>query len=556
MKVRAPSVSAIPAVCLFLLAGACGLDSGPADEMVSAEQRSSTVVQTTCTATNVSGNPYKGKLCGGAFIDNCSPGLVYSCRGGPRGTTGNCTLAQSCSVACLTGAGDTPVTANIGNATPVANDACFNGPAPLTFSTNSTTGGSYVTMTGTLTQAHTPYAIVNFKGTTADVPPLCSPPLFLFPNATSVSWIEPTNVVAAPKTVPLWALISFNDSSGAGRNLVSVANPLTLNPGGTLPNPPLESFSVTDANGTPISTIPGGSNAFARGTLPASTPAPVGGTRVTVTSNPAGAFVTDGSFTIDPGCTSNSTWGTLTATSSLTSNLAATVTATNGAGALSQNVVVTPAPLAVQSVTLAPSTVTGGGSLTGTVSLNRVVLSSDSSSTVSVRISEGGISGAQMATFSGCTGSPACTGTISVPQGSQSASFTISTSSVASQDFVTVAAGAPWSNRSASAQLTINPSGTASASLSSLVISPSSGTCGFSAVGTVTLTAAAPAGGAVVALSSSSTANAQVPASVTVAPGQTQASFTATTGPKCSASSVVITATYGGASQQNALFFN
>src|SRR5262249_17366319 len=74
--------------------------------------------------------------------------------------------------------------------------------------------------------------------------------------------------------------------------------------------------------------------------------------------------------------------------------------------------------------------------------------------------------------------------------------------------------------------------------------------------GGVTLPGAAPAGGAAVTLSSSSVSNAQVPTSVTVAPGQTQATFTATTGPTCSLSSVVITAAYGGVSQQNALFFN
>src|SRR5438477_109862 len=271
MKVR-PLSPAVPVVCLFLLAAACAPDAGPGDDIAGTEQRSSELVQT-CTATNVTGNPYKGRLCGGAFIDNCTPGLVYSCRGGARGTTGNCTLDTTCSVACLTGAGDTPVTANIGTATPVANDACFNGPAPLTFSTNSTTGGSYVTMTGTLTQPHSPYAIVNFKGTTADVPPLCSPPLFLFPNTNSVSWIEPTNVVAAPKTVPLWALISFNDSTGAGRNLVSVTNPLTLNPGATVPSPPWTSFAAPDATGPPLSTTPGGTNDSANGPLPAPTQA-------------------------------------------------------------------------------------------------------------------------------------------------------------------------------------------------------------------------------------------------------------------------------------------
>src|SRR5438067_13387637 len=127
---------------------------------------------------------------------------------------------------------------------------------------------------------------------------------------------------------------------------------------------------------------------------------------------------------------------------------------------------------------------------------------------------------------------------------------------VASQDFVTVAASAPWSNSSASAKITINPGGSTGPALSSLVMTPSSGTCGFSTVGTVTLTDAAPAGGAVVALSSSSTSNAQVPASVTVAAGQTQASFNGTTGPTCNMSSVLITATYAGVSKQNALFFN
>src|SRR5438105_9248482 len=163
-------LSAVP-LGFFVLAGACGPDLSPPDDLAPTEARSSVLAQT-CTATNVSGNPYRGQLCGGAFIDNCTPGLIYSCTGGPRGTTGNCTLAQSCSVGCLTGPGDTPVTANIGTATPVARDACFTGPAPLTFSTNATAGGNYVTMTATLTRAHTPYAVVNSQGTTPYVHPL------------------------------------------------------------------------------------------------------------------------------------------------------------------------------------------------------------------------------------------------------------------------------------------------------------------------------------------------------------------------------------------------
>jgi hypothetical protein len=507
-----------------------------------------------CTAQNVAGFPYSGSVCGGSVIDGCGPGAIYKCTGGARNTTNNCLLDQACAVGCLTGTNSTPVTLN--TATPRANDACFTGAAPLTFSTNTTTGGNDVTLTATLQAAHSPYAIVNLEGTGPLVPPLCNPPLFLMANTTTVSVVEPTGVVNTPTTVPLWVLISYTDAAtGRGRNLVSVPSSLTLNPRDTPVVPPsLLSFSLTDGAGTAISTIPGGSSVFTHGTL--SAPALVGGTKVTVTSNPASAFVSDGSFVIDAGCTTNSTAGVLTATSP-SSNLAATVSATTGAGGtLTQNVVVTPPQLNIQSITLTPATVTGGSSLTATVTLNRAVLSSDASSAVSVRVSEGTPSGAQVATFAGCTGTPACSGPLTVPVGASSASLTTSTSAVNAQQFVTVSASATWSNASASAQLTINPGGATAPALSSLVMSPSSGTCGFSSSGTVTLTGAAPAGGAAVTLSSSSVSNAQVPTSVTVAPGQTQATFTATTGPTCSLSSVVITATYGGVSKQNALFFN
>ncbi len=492
-----------------------------------------------CTATNVSGNPYSGTLCGGAFIDNCSPGALYTCTGGARGTINNCTLAQTCSTGCLTGINDTPVTANIGFATPVASDVCFADTAPLTLSTNATIGGNYVTLTATLTQPHGS-AFVNFEGATLDVPPLCGNliPLTIAAGGTSVSWVQPTNVVTTPTTVPLNVLISYIEvASGRLRNLVSVSSPLTLNPGGTLPAPPLVSFGVTDLAGTLISTITGGTNAFTSGTLSPATPAPVGGTRVTVTSNPASAFVSDGSFAIAPGCTTNTFpngggilggFGVLTATSSVLSSLPATVSATSGAGAtLTQNVVVTPPTLQLQSLTLTPGAVIGGGSLTATVALNRVVQATDASSTLSVRVSPGSLSNVQVATFAGCTGTPACTGSFTVPVGASSASVTITTSAVSAQQFVTVSASAPWSISSPGAQLAINPAG-APLPLSSVTLNPTSVVGGNPSTGTVTLTAPAPAGGAVVTLASTG-AVASVPASVTVPAGATSATFTITT---------------------------
>src|SRR5713101_3777894 len=211
-----------------------------------------------CTAQNVAGFPYSGAVCGGSVIDGCGPGAIYTCTGGARNTTNNCILDQACAVGCLTGTNSTPVTLN--TSTPSANDACFTGPAPLTFPTNATVGGNYVTMTATLTAPHSPWAIVNLEGTGPLVPPLCNVPLLLMANADSVMFVEPTGVVTTSTTVPLYVLISYTDAAtGKGRNLVSVPSSLTLNPrnpGDTLVVPSLLSFSLTDGAGTAISTIP------------------------------------------------------------------------------------------------------------------------------------------------------------------------------------------------------------------------------------------------------------------------------------------------------------
>jgi hypothetical protein len=70
--------------------------------------------------------------------------------------------------------------------------------------------------------------------------------------------------------------------------------------------------------------------------------------------------------------------------------------------------------------------------------------------------------------------------------------------------------------------------------------------------GTVTLSSAAPAGGAPVSLSSSNAA-AQVPGSVSVGQGSTTANFTVTTSSVSSATNVTITGSSGGATRQVSL---
>lgn len=81
--------------------------------------------------------------------------------------------------------------------------------------------------------------------------------------------------------------------------------------------------------------------------------------------------------------------------------------------------------------------------------------------------------------------------------------------------------------------------------LSGFTISPLTVTIGSNGTGTVTLSAAAPAGGITVSLSSASTSVATVPSSVTVASGSKTASFTVTS---VGVGSSVITASYNGAS--------
>src|SRR5437667_12719476 len=94
------------------------------------------------------------------------------------------------------------------------------------------------------------------------------------------------------------------------------------------------------------------------------------------------------------------------------------------------------------------------------------------------------------------------------------------------------------------------------ASLSSVSVTPTSVVGGNSSQGTVTLTAGAPAGGAVVGLSSANTAVATVPASVTVAAGATSATFSITTTSVTASTALSITGTFNAVSRSAVLTVN
>jgi hypothetical protein len=105
-------------------------------------------------------------------------------------------------------------------------------------------------------------------------------------------------------------------------------------------------------------------------------------------------------------------------------------------------------------------------------------------------------------------------------------------------------AGAWSSTRSFTPVATAGPP-----TLSSIALSPSTVVGGNGSTGTVTLSAAAPSGGAQVTLWSSNTSAATVPASVTVAAGAASATFAAATSVVTTNTPVTITGSHGGTSR-------
>ena len=104
-------------------------------------------------------------------------------------------------------------------------------------------------------------------------------------------------------------------------------------------------------------------------------------------------------------------------------------------------------------------------------------------------------------------------------------------------------------------QLGYNPAPSGQPGLNSLGLNPATVTGGQTATGTVSLTAPAPAGGALVTLSSANPA-ATVPSSVTVAANSTSANFTVATNSVSATAAGNITASYAGVSKSAALTVN
>jgi hypothetical protein len=140
---------------------------------------------------------------------------------------------------------------------------------------------------------------------------------------------------------------------------------------------------------------------------------------------------------------------------------------------------------------------------------------------------------------------------VTIPAGATRGGFNIFTTSVAAQTVVTISVSG--GGVTLSAPLTVNPQAPPppppGPTLSSLTLSPTSVVGGSTSQGTVTLSSAAPNGGAMVTLTSGNTNVATVPPSVTVAAGSSSAPFTVTTKAVTASTSVTISGSAGGTPQ-------
>jgi len=310
-------------------------------------------------------------------------------------------------------------------------------------------------------------------------------------GATSATFTISTTVVS--NSVPVTITASHGASSQSAT--------LTVIPAG------LASVSVS-----PSSVIGGASST---GTVTLNGAAGPGGTSVSLSSNSANA-VPPASVFVPAGATSATFTITTTGVSATTS---ATITGT--LGAVSHQATLTINPASLTGVALSPSSVIGGATSTGTVTLSGPAPTG----------------GTVVSLASSNTAYATVLTSVTVAAGSTTGTFTVS--SIAVQSTKTVTITGTLSGTSKSAVLTVNPP-----ALVSITLSPSSVTGGGKSTGTITLSGPAAVGGVGITLSSNST-DATVQSSVTVPAGATSVNFTVNTTAVTNNVTATITATHG-----------
>jgi len=377
-------------------------------------------------------------------------------------------------------------------------------PISVSFTTNPLASGNTTWVQVQLSSAPASATNVNLTSSNPGAAPV--PASIAMP--ANIAWTQfqmTAGQVASPTPATITATLNGASASGDITIAESRVKSLTVSP----------------------STINGGATAGAVVMLTGQ--APPGGATVMLSSDnaavtpPASVFVNPGSF---------STSFSLP-TGMVTANTTATLTATWNGASVQGQVTLTPQP-SPASLTINPTSTVG----TGGSSFGRVTIASAQATDSIFQLTSSQPSIAQIP------------GSVMVPAGATAGGFNIFTTHVDVQTVVTISVTGGGVTRSAT--LTVNPDAPASTSVASVAVSPSSVSGGTSASGSVTLTAAAPAGGMAVALSCDNAA-ASVPASVTVAAGATSAAFSVATSAVSTSTPATITASAGGASKTTVL---
>lgn len=271
--------------------------------------------------------------------------------------------------------------------------------------------------------------------------------------------------------------------------------------------------------------VPGGQDVA--GAVSLSGPAPSGGVSVTLSSNdPVAQIAGATTIVIPPGSAgANFTIHTTPVTSSHTCQITAQAGTETRVGTLVVR------PVGPKSITLNPTSVEGGDSASGTVTLEAPATP-----------------GFVTVTLSGAGAASPNPASITIPPGETTGTFTVNTSPVAVTEVDAIKATTAASGIVVSSNLTV-----LGPEVASLTLDPSAVAGGFPSTGTVTTTIKAPPGGLKVQLGSSNTAVATTPVDVTVPEGLKTATFTINTKSGQPDTTVTITASLAGKSKTASL---
>lgn len=247
--------------------------------------------------------------------------------------------------------------------------------------------------------------------------------------------------------------------------LESCSNNNSTSMGG--PPPSTSSITINSVALNPTS-VNGGSSST--GTVTISTPAPSAGAVISLSSSNTGAATVPGSVTIASG-NADATFQIVTQPVAASTSVTISASEPNVA-AKTASLMVTPAASGptLTSISLSPTSITGGSSSTGTITLSAPAPSGDV--TVSLSSSNSAVA--------------AVPASVSVPAGATSASFTASSSSVTSSTAVTVSASYSGVTDTNVLTVTAPPTGTPAGTYT-LTISATGGGLSHSAIAGLTV---------------------------------------------------------------------